>query len=101
MIDITEDENQEPDRENLMCMQINVEVLANENEDTPKFRSEPDEEDLSENGGESDDGNKDNKADHISVVEDGSSTTSEEAERLLFADTLFSVSSKTEQEGEN
>ena len=67
-------------------------MLSNENEDMPKFRSEPDEENLSGKGGESDDGpddgNKENK-DHISVVEDGSSTTSEETDRLLFTDMLL------------
>ena len=79
VIDITEDENQEPDRESLTCMQNDVEVLSNGNEDTPKLRSEHDEENSSKKGGESDDGNKDNKEDHISVVEDGSNSTSEES----------------------
>ena len=55
----------------------------------PKLHSEPDEENSSEKGGESDDGNKDSKEDHISVAEDGSNTTSEESDRLLFADMLL------------
>ena len=88
----SESQGQKPNRENLTCTQNDVEVLSNENEDVPKFHSEPDEENLSGKGGESDDGpddgNKENK-DHISVVEDGSSTTSEESDRLLFTDMLL------------
>ena len=79
MIDITEDENQEPDRESLTCTQNDVEVLSNGSEDTPKLRSEHDDENSIKKGGESDDGNKDNKEDHISVVEDGSNSISEES----------------------
>ena len=99
VIDITEDENQEPNRESLTCTQNDVEVLSNGNEDTPKLRSEHDEEISSEKGGESDDGNKDNKEDHISVVEDGSNSTSEESDRLLFADTLLVYLQKRKEKG--
>ena len=59
----------------------------------PKFRSEPDEENLSE---KEDDGNKDN---NVSVVEDGSSTTSEESDRLLFCDTLLVYPRKRKEKG--
>ena len=99
VIDITEDENQEPDRESLTCTQNDVKVLSNGNEDTPKLRSEHDEENSSKKGGESDDGNKDNKEDHISVVEDGSNSTSEESDRLLFADTLLVYLQKRKEKG--
>ena len=52
----SESQGQKPNRESLTCTQNDVEVLLNENEDTPKFCSEPDEENLSVKGGESDDG---------------------------------------------
>ena len=100
MIDITEDENQEPNRESLTCTKNDVEGLSNGHEDTPKLRSEHDEEKSREKGGESDDGNNNNnKEDRISVVEDGSNSTSEESDRLLFADTLLVYLQKRKEKG--
>ena len=102
VIDITEDENQEPNRERLTCTQNDVEGLSNGHEDTPNLQSEHDEEKSREKGSESDDGNNDNnKEDRISVVEDGSNSTSEESDRLLFADTLLVYFKNGRRRGES